>query len=226
MGIRGVLFDLDNTLVNREASLAVLASELEAVYSADLEAVDEDVVFEVLRAADGGGYTPRAAVFLQVIEALPWRHRPAPEDLAEFWASTFPRCTQPAAGVYEVLDRLKEEGIRMGIVTNGSETSQHAKVDRVDLRFYMETVVVSEGVGMRKPDLEIFNLALADLGLAAPDVCFVGDHPVNDVDGARRAGLASVWVAGHHPWPADLDPPAFQIGGLEAVIPVLKRMQG
>jgi HAD-hyrolase-like len=47
----------------------------------------------------------------------------------------------------------------------------------------------------------IFQHALDGLGLGADQVWFVGDHPENDILGASRVGLRTVWLRGAHPWP-------------------------
>lgn len=224
MRIRGVLFDLDNTLVDRQASLAVLASEFADVYAGDLEEVDVEALAQAILEADGGGYRAKDAVFERLLEASPWAQKPAAEDLQDFWYATFPRCTRPMPGVYEVLEALELRGLKMGVVTNGSEAMQNAKVDRLDLRVYMETVIVSEAVGAAKPDAKVFGLALEGLGLAASGVCFVGDHPDNDVAGAAAAGLTPIWLDGHHPWPEGRDLPVYRIHALEDLPPLIEQI--
>ncbi|MDA0745047.1 MAG: HAD family hydrolase [bacterium] len=222
MVVRGVLFDLDNTLVDRVRSLDVLAAELVGVFSADLGDVDVEVVAEVLRKADGGGYREKEQVFAQILSALPWEDRPEVGDIKDFWYTTFPKCTCAVAGLHEVLEALQGQGIKLGIVTNGSEAMQNAKVDRLDVRVYMETVVVSESAGVKKPVARIFEVALEDLGLMPEEVCFVGDHPENDMAGATRVGMIPVWVRGHHSWPTGQKPLAYEIGGLMDLVDLIE----
>jgi len=225
MPLSGILFDLDNTLVDRAQSIACLAGEMAEIYSADLGDVEIDTLTQTIRTLDGGGYGDRHTIFDRLAEDIPWQHRPHSQDLRDFWYTTFPKCTRPMAGLYEVLDELRTRARRLGIVTNGSEASQSAKIDRLDIRDDMECVVVSESAGVSKPNPEIFALALAELGLSASDACFVGDHPDNDIAGAEAAGLVSIWFAGARPWPEDRKPPAFQIASLSDLIPLLDRME-
>lgn len=222
MGPKGILFDLDDTLVDRQASLRIFADELAEVYAEDLGEMGEEDLVRFIREADEGGYRPKAMFFKRLVEGLPWTRRPTQADIGDFWFTTFPKCTQPAAGLYDMLAALKEKGVPMGIVTNGSEASQDGKVDRLDLRVYMETVLVSEKAGIKKPDAGIFELALAHLGLPAAGVWFVGDHPENDMAGSAAVGLTPVWARGRHPWPEDLDPPGLQIDGLMDLLPLME----
>ena len=74
------------------------------------------------------------------------------------------------------------------------------------------------------PD-HIISIAIGK-NVPASDLCFVGDHPVNDVQGSARMGMTPVWVAGHHAWPDDLEPPAWQIESLSELILLLAKIEG
>jgi len=86
--------------------------------------------------------------------------------------------------------------------------------------------VVSEGAGFRKPDCRIFQSALDVLALEAAECAFVGDHPVNDIVGSREAGLTAVWLAGMHPWPADVLKSEHSIIRLAEIHSILETPEG
>lgn len=201
MAVRGVLFDLDGTLVDRAATLVVFAHVLANTFAEDLNEMTVDGFVRLVQGADGKGYREKDAVFEQLRVQLPWRRVPEVEELSDFWFTTFPKCAQPMAGVYEVLEALQRQEMKMGIVTNGRVRSQQGKIERLDLGAYVETVVISEDLGIKKPDRRIFETALQDLNLSASEVWFVGDHPDNDVAGAEAVGMTGVWLSGHLPWP-------------------------
>jgi hypothetical protein len=54
--------------------------------------------------ADGLGYWPRVEVFTILRHTLPWQRKPGIDELAALWREKFPACTQPVAGLAEVLD--------------------------------------------------------------------------------------------------------------------------
>ena len=81
----------------------------------------------------------------------------------------------------------------MGIVTNGDSLLQQTKIDKLNLRKYMEAIIISEELKMRKPDSEIFLLALSKIQSRSETTLFVGDNPSIDIKGAINAGLVSVW---------------------------------
>lgn len=129
-----------------------------------------------------------------MLEALPWRVQRSMDDLAMHWRAVFPRCAMPMAGLDRVLDTLDSWGVRMGIITNGGTVVQNLKVDALRLRPRMSTILVSEGIGMEKPDPPIFRRAAEDLGIGPSEAVYVGDHPIKDVFGAAAAGLRPIWL--------------------------------
>ncbi|OED34643.1 hypothetical protein AB833_32065 [Chromatiales bacterium (ex Bugula neritina AB1)] len=61
------------------------------------------------------------------------------------------------------------------------------------LRKHFECVV-SEAVGLRKPDKAIFELACDELNAEISSSIFIGDNPVSDIKGAKEAGLSTIYV--------------------------------
>lgn len=96
------------------------------------------------------------------------------------------------AGIESLLCRLKEAGVRMGIVSNKLQ----AGVDELYNRYFTDTVEVAigehEGV-QRKPDADMVELALSRLGVDKSDAVYVGDSEV-DVLTARNSGMPCVSV--------------------------------
>jgi HAD superfamily hydrolase (TIGR01662 family) len=93
------------------------------------------------------------------------------------------------------LKALKEQGLHLGLVSNAGDAHDvDALVDKHCLRPYFEQVIISANVGVRKPNPQIFKLAL-DYFKAAPETtAMVGDTLGADILGARNAGIASVWI--------------------------------
>ena len=61
---------------------------------------------------------------------------------------------------------------------------------------YFDSIVLSRDLGMRKPDSEIFNFTLVNLGLTNREVLHVGDSLEQDVQGAQNAGMKAIWIMG------------------------------
>jgi putative hydrolase of the HAD superfamily len=92
-----------------------------------------------------------------------------------------------------VLRSLRAAGLRL-VVTSNWDASLAATLETVGLLGLVDAVVCSAAVGAAKPDARVFERALEDAGLAAGEAAHVGDSPVEDVAGARAAGLRAVLV--------------------------------
>jgi len=99
------------------------------------------------------------------------------------------------AGADEVLRTLRPR-YRLALATNAVESDAilvGRALARVGLDGYFEDVFVSSDLGVEKPDQKFFAAVLAGLELPADHVVMVGDNYANDVQGAKGAGLLTVW---------------------------------
>lgn len=97
---------------------------------------------------------------------------------------------------------------KMGIITNGFTSLQQTRLERTGLRDHFDLLIISEEVGVAKPDARIFDYALAQAGNPSRDrVLMVGDTAESDIRGGVNAGLATCWLNAHQQTlPADLQP--------------------
>lgn len=96
-------------------------------------------------------------------------------------------------GAVETLQTLREQGFTTGIITNGIEQLQMAKIQALGLQSKVDSVVVSAQARAHKPNARVFELALAKTDVAATQAWHIGDHAINDVAGGIRAGLAGIF---------------------------------
>lgn len=99
------------------------------------------------------------------------------------------------AGAPECLRRLRDAGLRVGIVSNSDGRCAQA-LERAGLDGLVELVVDSGIVGVAKPDPAIFDHALEPLGLDPGETWYLGDTVAYDAAAADDAGLTS-WVIDH-----------------------------
>ncbi len=104
--------------------------------------------------------------------------------------------------VRPALERLRAR-YRLFAVSNGN-----ADLQRCGIADLFAGHVTARGAGAAKPDERIFMRMLGEAGVRAADVLHVGDDPLADVDGARRAGLQAVWLnRDARAWPDHLERP-------------------
>lgn len=93
------------------------------------------------------------------------------------------------------LDQLRRARWRIGLLTNGLPQIQQAKVRSLDLESRMDVIVCAdEFVPGGKPAPEVFTRTLDALGVPPDRAVMVGDHPENDIAGARRLGMRTIRV--------------------------------
>lgn len=91
------------------------------------------------------------------------------------------------------------------VVTNGTTAQQTAKIRRTGLDLLVAGWIVSEAVGVRKPDRRIFELAAASVGLPLTAAGWmIGDNAELDIGGGAAAGLRTAWTANGRTWPTGL----------------------
>jgi putative hydrolase of the HAD superfamily len=91
-------------------------------------------------------------------------------------------------GVLNTLEKLKDRYI-LGVITNGNADIKTLKIDHL-FDFYVNAEMVNES----KPGRKIFDEAVKLAGVLPEEICHIGDHPVNDVEGAVEAGMQAIWM--------------------------------
>lgn len=96
---------------------------------------------------------------------------------------------------HSVLESVKRMGLTVGIITNvGSYEVVSRRLKEEGLARYVDVVVASQAVAWRKPSRKIFDLACRLAGAEPTSCVHVGDDPVADVEGAKRAGMRAIQV--------------------------------
>lgn len=93
-----------------------------------------------------------------------------------------------------VLEWLKEEGLRLAVVTSGPKY-QRLKLELAGLLDYFDVVVTRDDVGMVKPEPRIFLYALESLGVEPKEAIIVGDSLWQDIYGGKNVGMKTVWIS-------------------------------
>ena len=97
------------------------------------------------------------------------------------------------SGVFETLDFLKKK-YRLAIVSNYAAFLAD-RLKELGLYQYFDSVVISDIVGIEKPDTRIMDIALNELNLLPSECLYVGDHPL-DVLCSKKAGMDCAWISG------------------------------
>ena len=114
------------------------------------------------------------------------------DHLSEDYVYWSPRIVRLVPGTMELLEYLKPK-YHLHLITNGFQEVQHTKLSGSGMEPYFETLTVSEEVGVKKPNPEIFRYALRKAKANPRESLMVGDEMAVDIDGARAAGIDQIF---------------------------------
>jgi putative hydrolase of the HAD superfamily len=190
--IRAVLFDLDGTLLDRHQSLEQFIRDQYNRFAFHLINIEKAEYCSRFLELDNNGYTWKDQVYATLlceynITTL------TQEQLLHDYITNFQHHCIPFPNMHELLQQLTQQNIKIGIITNGFTDFQMNNLRALNIHTYTNTILVSEAEGIRKPHPEIFERALQNLNVKAEECIYVGDHPENDVLGAKNVGIRGVW---------------------------------
>jgi putative hydrolase of the HAD superfamily len=201
--VRGVLFDVDDTLVDHSGAQRAAIVD----YLASLGLDHDDAAVDRWRAAEErhfsrhltGELTFQGQRRARVREMLA-EHGGAEFDdsRADAWFLGYTTRFEAAWTTYDdvaaALDMVAARGLAVGIVTNVDADHQRRKLEMVGLGNRFDVVVGLDTFGFGKPDARVFRHACELIGTTPTDTVFVGDRLDHDAIGARDAGLRAIWL--------------------------------
>ncbi len=190
--IKAVLFDFDETLQDRTAAFEKYMDAFLGTYRPNLSSAEIEKCKEDMRETGNGGYVNRVEWCTKLVKMWNWADAPSAEELAGHYDKYFGDFNVIFDDAVPMLKELKNRGYYTGVITNGPSYLQNHKMDTSGLRPLLDIVVVSGDVGVHKPDPALFIYTAEKLGVAPEECVYVGDHPVNDIEGALSAGMKAV----------------------------------
>lgn len=181
--IRNIIFDMGNVLIrfDRELFLSRLGIEGE-----DRTLLMREVFLSLEWARmDRGSMTDEAAA-RSICARVPVRLHDAVRKLVSMWD----RPILPVAGMYELIEELKEKGYGIYLLSNAS-LRQHDYWPRIPASRFFDGVLISADEKVVKPQPEIYRLLLERFSLKGEECLFVDDVPAN-VEGADHCGIPGI----------------------------------
>lgn len=221
--IKGVVFDLDATLSDRRRVLSEIGKEfynqkreLISPTVSQKEFVEELLISDLNKNHYGwqemGKWLYDKGV---LIKKEDW------EILFDFVHEYYKIIGFAEADAELVLSELKKRGYKLGIITNGTNECQGAKLKLLNFGKYIDHTIICEKI--RKPDKQPFSEMAEALNLKPQELIYVGDNPLNDVEGSRRAGYTPVWMKKYALWLfPEVQKCSYEITSLSELLNILK----
>lgn len=218
-----VLFDLDHTLLDSDASA-------QAAFDTTMRSIDVEPTLEVFavydrlnqalwRRVEAGEISPNE-VKVRRFEQLLGELGTGGDPVA--MGATFVRALtdhgELFVGARELLDTVHGRVV-MAMVTNGIGVVQRGRLDRLGIEKYFEVVSISGELGMSKPAPSILDHTLDALGITdRSSVVMIGDSLSSDIAGGANAGLDTIWYNPHGSVQQHSAAPTHEASTLDAVL--------
>ncbi len=198
--IKAVIFDLDNTLYdyddcNRYAENALYKriSELFGINESDARTRLYEAKRIVKKRLGNTAASHNRLLYMQTLCELE-DVNPAmyAKDLYDcYWNEILKRMV-PFSYVKPLFDKLKKEGIKIAVLTDLTAHIQYRKLEKIELRQYIDVLVTSEEAGEEKPSERMFDLVLSKLDVNPEEVLMIGDSQEKDIDGAGKLKIPGI----------------------------------
>ena len=204
--IKAVFFDLDGTLCDSDTAWSIAQRETFKLLHEHYPDVSEEALAEAWRTVHqelfqqlNAGKCAMADVRDSRFQCL-FRELGLPigkntEELSDFFCSRYLTSLRLYDDV-AILEKLHT--YHVGIITNGAHDehtdSQLSKVRHLGLSGRIQSLTISGEVGVRKPNAKIFKVACERAGILPKEAMLIGDTIENDIVGANRAGMTSVFI--------------------------------
>lgn len=194
---KAILFDLDGTLLNRDDSLSSFIEDQYERYGHFVHHIPKQQYIGRFIELDNRGYTWKDKVYRQLVDEFNIQNVSA-DDLLNDYLKNFHLHCIAFPNLFKMLHQLKSQKYKLGIITNGKGQFQMDNIVALGLEEIMDTILISEWEGIKKPNPEIFHRASHKLQVHAFESIYVGDHPENDIKAAKNVGMTAIWKQDAH----------------------------
>jgi putative hydrolase of the HAD superfamily len=202
--IKGIVFDIDGTLLQHEMALE---KSLHNLYLFIKNKIPHSNFNEFLSLWNtklkhyfneylNGKISFEEQRILRVQSVLGnWGYKISLEEALEVFRVYLVKYEQNWELYTDVLPCLNKLGnFSLGVISNGDGEQQRRKLTSTGINSFFKSIIISGDVGSRKPQPEIFQRGAKELNLCLNEIIYVGDHLESDAFGALNAGMHGVWI--------------------------------
>ncbi|KGX92560.1 HAD family hydrolase [Pontibacillus halophilus JSM 076056 = DSM 19796] len=188
---KAIFFDLDGTLVDRASSLKKFLENQHKRFPQWFQNVPIDEYYERFIHLEEDDYVWKDKVYQSIEQEYKLPQRSWQKLLSDYVQRFYYDCL-PFPDVVETIQYFKDNGYKVGIVTNGRGEFQWRNIHALKLHSLCDTILISELEGYQKPDRHLFEKAMKEVDTMPVNSIFVGDHEDHDIAGAKEVGMSTV----------------------------------
>ena len=211
MSYKLVLIDLDDTLFDypktEEVAFRNTVKELGFFVESELGNAKKEEIYEKIKdrykdvnlqlwkdLEKGAVDKDRLKVvrFEKIIEEFDLKYNPY--EMSELYLKKLGEGIFPFEATEKLCEYLHSK-YKVGIVTNGIKEVQHSRIENSTIAKYIDKIIISDEVGVNKPDKRIFEYAMNYFEIMdKSEVIMIGDSLGADIKGGQNAGIDTCWV--------------------------------
>ena len=213
---RAILFDLDDTILVAFGPAQSQWQRTIAAFAGRLGPIEAQAVAGAIQAASTELWADpsrhkywrhrigdaRRKIVVDAFAVLAAEGHPVPaqmvgDALADAYNALHDEELAMFPDAHETLDKLKELGVKLALITNGAAEPQRAKVVRFALEHRFDHIQIEGEHGFGKPEERAYTHAMEVLGVAPRETWMVGDNLEWEVVGPQRLGIRAIWHDGY-----------------------------
>jgi len=190
--IKAIIFDIDNTIIDfLEMKKKSLGPAVDAMIDAGLD-MDKDAALEKIYELYGTYGMEYKLIFQEFLSAVGQSsYKILAAGIIGYRSM---REVKPYPGMIQVLEGLKEKGLKLAIVSDAPSLKAWIRLTYMDIQDMFDVVVAFDDTKHAKPSSLPFEKALSELGVERGEVLMIGDKPDKDVKGAQEMGFVSCFA--------------------------------
>ncbi len=226
MKINGVIFDLDHTLFDRYKTIEAGSAEFCHRFASYLQPeISEKQVCALLCEADKLFiYYGWKRVFEYLCEKGMFSVIPQYSEYRSCMLDLYSHNAVPFPFTNTLLVTLRDQGYKVGLITNGQSEIQRSKIAMLGIEKYFDAIIVGGEFGIQKPDTAPFTAMARMLNESTENLIYVGDNPINDIDASRNAGYTPIQVLTAQCIVDGYEPAEYQISDVSQLLPILDKL--
>jgi putative hydrolase of the HAD superfamily len=205
---KAILFDMDDTILayshNTDHSWQVICDS----FASRIKNIKPEVIFSAIKASAVSYWSDperhrkgrlhldlaRQEIVAGALRQLDREDSALAYDIALAYAVQREEAIVPFPGAIDTLHKLRESGVRLALLTNGSAEIQRRRIEKHQLVSLFDYILVEGEFGVGKPDQRVYLHALDQLQVVPKEAWMVGDNLEWEVVIPQRLGMFAIWL--------------------------------
>ena len=224
--IKAISFDLDHTLFDRYETLRLVEKNIKNYFDINPDLSDEEICRIMIDTDRYFVHKGWDALQKELIYNTPlFTIKPGPNDYKNFVYKSFLKVAVPFPFTIPMLKKLKSQGYKLGLITNGIPDLQRKKIEMLKIESYFDCIYVGGEHKFAKPHIDPFLIVAKELGVNPNEMAYVGDNPLNDVEASRNAGCLPIFVNTTKTWVLPkIEKPKYSVETVEKIPNLIEKI--